>query len=219
MLPLKRQKASPQRRASRRSNMNEFPHPSQLRLVQPSQGRETNSIEPIEPLDEDEVALVEERQGWQMKALKPRHKQIASLLAQGAKRQEIATAMGVTPEYVTMLQKQPLMKDYIREMCEVVGVRFEALFGQAVEVISDVMKNGNDANKLKAARLQMEGTGRIGSRTRGPSGDNGAESRLEKLAERLLYLQSGKRPPGVYDETGEKITDAEFSESFSGEGP
>jgi DNA-binding CsgD family transcriptional regulator len=190
--------------------MNEFPHPSQLRLVPPTERREADLDDP--PQDEDEIALTEERKGWQMKALKPRHRQIASLLAQGAKRQEIAAAMGVTPEYVTMLQQQPLMKDYIREMCEVVGVRFEALFGQAVEVISDVMKNGNDSNRLKAARLQMEGTGRVGSRDRRPSGDSGAESRLEKLAERLLYLQSGKRPPGVYSENGEAITEAEFSE-------
>lgn len=197
--------------------MTEFPHPSQLRLVKPTEPSEAVS-NPIVESDEDEVALFEEKQGWMMKSLKPRHKQIASLLAQGAKRQEIAAAMGVTPEYVTMLQKQPLMQGYIKEMCEVVGVRFEALFGQAVEVISDVMKNGNDSNRLKAARLQMEGTGRIGSRTRQPSEDTNAESRLEKLAARLLYLQSGKRPPGVYSENGEAITDAEFSEPVGGQG-
>jgi hypothetical protein len=197
--------------------MTDFPHPSQLRLVPPTERREADNAS-CEDVDEITQALVEEKVGWQMKKLTPRHKQIASLLAQGAKRQEIAAAMQVTPEYVTMLQKQPLMKDYIREMCEVVGVRFEALFAQSVEVISEVMKSGSDANKLKAARLQMEGTGRVGSRDRRPSGESGAESRLEKLAERLLYLQSGKRAPGVYSENGEAITDAEFSESSRGEG-
>lgn len=167
------------------------------------------------PQDEDaddERALVEQTAGWQMKKLTQRHRQIASLLAQGLDRRTISKMIGVTPEYVTMLTKQPLMKQYINEMCEHVGVRFEALFEKAVDVIAETMTNGTEAGKLKAARLQLEGTKRIGRPDLAPKDVGVVTDRLEQLAQRLLYLQSGKHPPGVYSENGEQISEAEFRE-------
>lgn len=171
-----------------------------------------------EELQEDFHAA-EANPRWEMKKLTQRHKQIASLLAQGEKNVVIADLMKVTPQYVSMLTRQPMMRAYIAEMCEAVGVRFESLFAQAVEVIADTMKNGSEAGKLKAARLQLEGTKRIGRPDPNPKGESDSVGRLERLAERLLYLQGGVRPPGVYSEAGEKITDAEFSVAGGGQVP
>lgn len=174
---------------------------------------------PTDLIDEDEATLLNGSagSGWQMKKLTQRHKNIASLMAQGASRQDIAKLADVTPEYITMLSKQPLMQQHIRSICELAGTRMEALFERVVDTIAETLDKGSEGGKLKAARLQLEATKRIGRADLSPRSGNDGADRLERLAERLIYLQSGKRPPGVYDENGEAVTDAEFSEPLSGQ--
>ena len=138
-----------------------------------------------QPLDDEEVA------GWQMKELKPKHKQVCAMLAQGIDRRTISNVVGVTPEYITMLAKQPLMKEYIAEMCQAAGLQLDAMFVQSVEVISEVMANGSPKERVAAARLQMEATKRIGSGSSIPKEIIDTNDRLARLAERLLYLQGG----------------------------
>lgn len=181
---------------------------------------QTSTPQPLVPADEDETALYSDvvPVGWQMRQLKPKHKNIAALIAQGLPYVQIAKLMDVTPVYVSMLSRQPLMKAYIAEMCEITGVRLEAMFEKVVDTIAETLDRGSEAGKLKAARLALEVQGRVGARDAAPRSGNDSVGRLERLAERLIYLQSGQRSPGVYDEAGEKITDAEFSESFSGQG-
>ena len=133
----------------------------------------------------------EEHVGWQMKELKPKHKQVCAMLAQGIDRRTISNVVGVTPEYITMLSKQPLMKDYIAEMCQAAGLQLDAMFVQSVEVISEVMANGSPKERVAAARLQMEATKRIGSGSSIPKEIIDTNDRLARLAERLLYLQGG----------------------------
>ena len=138
-----------------------------------------------QPLDDEEVV------GWQMKELKPKHKQVCAMLAQGIDRRTISNVVGCTPEYITMLSKQPLMKDYIAEMCQAAGLQLDALFVQSVEVISEVMANGSPKERVAAARLQMEATKRWGSGSSIPKEIIDTNDRLARLAERLLYLQGG----------------------------
>jgi len=133
----------------------------------------------------------EEHAGWQMKELKPKHKQVCAMLAQGIDRRTISNVVGVTPEYITMLSKQPLMKEYIAEMCQAAGLQLDAMFVQSVEVISEVMANGSPKERVAAARLQMEATKRIGSGSSIPKEIIDTNDRLARLAERLLYLQGG----------------------------
>lgn len=176
---------------------------------------EVSIPEPDLPEDEDEAALyeAEPKIGWQMKKLKPKHKQIASLLAQGARNIDIAKMIGVTPEYVSMLTRQPLMQSYIAEMCQHTGLRVEALFEKSVDVIADTLRTGTESGRLKAARLQLEVTKRIGRGEPLSNQGGGTEERLLKLAERLIFLQSGQRRlPGVFNEDGTEIQEAEFSE-------
>lgn len=174
---------------------------------------------PDDPEDEDEANLLAESPtpNWQLKKLKVKHKQVASLLAQGARNVDIARMLGITPEYVHMLTKQPLVIAYIQEMCQHTGVRLESLFEKSVDVIADTLRTGSEAGRLKAARLQLEATKRIGrgEPAQGPPG--GVEERLVQLAQRLIFLQSGaRRQPGVYNEDGSPIEEAEFSEPSSG---
>jgi hypothetical protein len=145
---------------------------------------------------------------WELKELKPLHKQVASLVAQGMKNVQVAALCNITPEYVSALIRQPLVKAHIAEMCEVVGVRLEALFEQSVEVIAETMTNGTRGEKLKAARLQMEATKRIGAHNPVSLLPVGATDRLLLLSERLLALQSNVRKGRTFDENGKEVSES-----------
>src|SRR6266850_1170162 len=137
---------------------------------------------------------------WQLKKLTELHKQAAALLAQGVGRQTVATACDFTPEYITMLQQQPLFIGYVKEMTAAAATRLEALFDESVEVIADTMKNGTEDGKLKAVKLQLEATGRVGQnaeRERTP----GDSDRLSVLAERLVSLLATQRRRVFENET------------------
>lgn len=144
---------------------------------------------------------------WELKKLKPMHQQVAALLAQGMTNVDIARICEITPQYITMLLKQPLFKQYLSEKCEAVGVRLEALFEQSVEVIAHTLKNGSEGGKLKAARLQFEATKRIGRGEVAIVDGAGSIERLERLAARLTQLNHKSRQV----QEGE-ITDAEFTQ-------
>jgi len=149
-------------------------------------------------------------QPWELKKLKPMHQQVAALLAQGMKNVEIAAICEITPQYITMLLRQPLFKQYVSDKCEAAGVRMEALFEQSVEVIAHTLANGSEGGKLKAARLQLEGTKRLG-RNDAPINDGaGATDRLERLAARLIELNA--RSQTLHPQISEPILDAEFTE-------
>jgi len=146
-----------------------------------------------QPSDADRV---EEAVGWQLSELKPKHKQICSMLAQGIKRGAIAEVIGCTPEYITMLSKQAIIQNYIRDMCQAAGLQLDAMFVQSVDTIQEVMANGTHRDKLNAVRLQMEATKRIGSSISPSAEVIDTNSRLAKLAERLLALKTpAKREP------------------------
>lgn len=128
---------------------------------------------------------------WLMKSLSEKHKLVAALLAQGVDRQSIAVAADFTPEYITMLQNQPLFIAYVKEMTAAASTQLEALFCKSADVIADTMTSGNADERLKAAKLQMEATGRInrgGELPRQPAGD-----RLDVLADRLVALLQTQR--------------------------
>jgi len=158
----------------------------------------------------------EEKTGWVMKSLQPKHKQICSLLAQGIPRQTIAQIAGVTPEYISMLSGQKLMQDYIKELAKVADLQLEAMFVQSVEAIGDTLANGNHAEKMKAARLQMEATRRIGSKSVEPEKLIDTNNRLAKLAERLLYLQGNIQTSDII--TAEVISHEEVQEGPAWQG-
>lgn len=122
-----------------------------------------------------------------LKELSPKHRQVAALLAQGVNREMVAAACDFTPEYVTWLGGDPLFIDYIKEMSKLAGTQLEAMYTRSVEVIGENLMAGSNEDKMRAARLQMEATGRIGKNIR-PAGDDSGMDRLEVLAERLLVL-------------------------------
>lgn len=154
------------------------------------------------PHEEQEVAQTQPK--WEMKELKPWHKNLASMVAQGIDRQTIAYAMDCTPEYVSMLARQPKMIEYMRELADFANFQLESQFAKSVAAIGDVLENGGHKEKMQAARLQLEATKRIGSRGVDTEKVVDTNARLARLAERLMYLQGGQKPTDIID--GEVVT-------------
>ncbi len=152
-----------------------------------------------EPLFESE-----EKPQWVLTKLKPVHLSICSLVAQGNKYVDIAKMVGVTPQYITMLMRQQIIKDEVVRKAELVGTRLELLFEKSVDTIVDAMENGNHKEKLQAARLQLEATRRIGRIDPFALTGNVPSDRLENLAKRLEGLLD-KTKGGLYDEAGNPL--------------
>jgi hypothetical protein len=154
-------------------------------------------------LAQDIVPTSEVGSKYDLKELSPKHKQVCSMLAQGHDRATIAAVIGITPEYISMLAKQPLVQAYVRDMSAVANLQLEAMFTSAVTAIGDTLQNGNYSDKVKAARLQLEATKRVGSSGSLIHEVVDSNARLAKLAERLLYLQGHQGQASVEVEEGE----------------
>lgn len=139
------------------------------------------------PFEEQQAAY--EQPKWELKELKPWHKNLASMVAQGIDRQTVAACMDCTPEYVSMLARQPKIIEYMRAISDYANLQLESQFEKAVVAIGDTLANGNHKEKMQAARLQMEATKRIGARGGEVGKSEDTVNRLARLAERLLYLQ------------------------------
>lgn len=144
---------------------------------------------------------------WEMKKLLPWHKQLCSMLAQGIDRQTIAQVFQKTPEYISMLAGQDLIRVEVSEMKRFAEFQLEAQFVKSVSVIGEVLENGSAKEKIQAARLQLEATRRIGPRMVEEEKLIDTNARLARLAERLLSLQGGVGATQVI--TAEVITNEE----------
>lgn len=96
-----------------------------------------------------------------LKKLGNRHKQAISLVLQGLSREDAGEATGYAPEYITFLLQQPVAKEYIAHINRAVGTQLEALYGKSVQAIADGLRDGDSEVKLKAAKLQLQTTGRL----------------------------------------------------------
>jgi hypothetical protein len=159
--------------------------------------------------------MVQSDGAYQLKELKPKHRNILSLVAQGVGRGDIAQICDITPEYVSMLCRMPICKQYIAGLNEVVEVQLEGMFGKSVAAISDALDNGSTADKLKGARLQLEATKRIGRPADIAPQSSSTEERLLRLSERLTSLIVDRRSVqnlNTSSPTPEVIEDASFEE-------
>lgn len=96
-----------------------------------------------------------------LKKLSNRHKQAISLILQGVSREEAAEATGFVPQYMTFLLQQPIAKDFIAHVNRAVATQLEALYGKSVAAISDGLNHRDPEVALKAAKLQLQTTGRL----------------------------------------------------------
>ena len=136
---------------------------------------------------EPERGLAVPATGFALKNIKPIHREVASLLAQGVPRKVIAEVCDFTPEYITMLTREPAIAAILEEHVQFAERQMLALTEKAVSVVSEVMDNGSDESRLKAARLQMESAGRLGRFADSPISPVDP-NHLDNLAARLVSL-------------------------------
>lgn len=98
---------------------------------------------------------------WELQKLSQKHKTIVALHSQGVNREEIGQVAGCTPQYVSMIVAQPLAQKYLAEVEAYQDSRMKALYGQSVEAIAKGLDSGDEEVALKAARLQLEATGKM----------------------------------------------------------
>jgi hypothetical protein len=167
----------------------------------------------LEPLPESED---ENLPAFILQKLNTKHKEALALVAQGMPLNRVGPLVGYTKEYVGMLLRQPLAKEYLAKMNEAVGTRLEAMFEQSVEVIADTMKNGSNGEKLKAARLQLEATKRIGRGDTFAVIAQNSDERLGRLADRLVSLLNHAKG-NTFNEDGTPAESPEVLKYVSGE--
>ena len=100
---------------------------------------------------------------WELKKLSQKHKNIIALHVQNVSRTDIGDMCNCTPEYVSMIIAQPLAKAYLRDVEKYMDSRMEALYGRTVDIIHAGLNGDATDTQLKAARLQMEATGKLKS--------------------------------------------------------
>lgn len=99
-----------------------------------------------------------------LRKLSPKHRNIASLLAQGLGRGEISKIVHCVPEYVTMLAKQPLFQDYVKDISAFVDTRMRAMHEKSVDVLGQLLQTGTEDTKLRAAQTVMKAIGKDGQK-------------------------------------------------------
>jgi hypothetical protein len=135
-----------------------------------------------------------------LQKLTEKHQQVAALLAQGLGRNEIAQFVDFTPARITQLTHEPVFQKYFQEMVEFSQLQVEAMFSKTVEVIGEALNDGGDRDgQLKAARLQLEVTGRVGKVERNNPTNEDSINRLTRLAERLTVTLGTMRNKGAID--------------------
>jgi len=132
----------------------------------------------------DEVALpainpLKLQEGWKLKKLSQKHKNMIALHCQNMKREDIGEIVGCTPEYVSMILAQPLAKEYLREVELYLDQRLQGLYNKTVDVIEAGLDGAATDAQLKAARLQMEATGKL-------KGDKAENQSAEDVVTALL---------------------------------
>ena len=102
-----------------------------------------------------------------------------------------------------------MFKQYLAEMSEHCEARLEALFEKSVDVIADGMLYGDTDSQLKAARMQLEVTGRVGKNDRPNTATDKSIERLSLLAERLTGLLGTARQAQTIDGVATVISERE----------
>ncbi len=122
---------------------------------------------------------------WQPKHLTQKHKNIIALHAQGLSRSEISEFCKCTPEYVSMIVATPITKEYMADLDRYLDSRLSALYGKAVQTIADGMDGAASDTQLKAARLQLEATNKLGK------ADKEQQSAEDVVSAILKYASAG----------------------------
>lgn len=147
---------------------------------------------------------------YEPQKLNARHREMIRLHALGYKGVQIAQILGVTPQNVYDTLGTPLAQAFLQEIEEArngsvqdVRERLQEISPLAVEVVLDVMQNGSESNRLKAADKVLDKTGQKPGETHNHNHVHLTKDDIEDIK------REHAGGPRVIDEGGEK----EFNET------
>lgn len=111
-------------------------------------------------------ATSEAKGTYEPQALNARHREIIRLHALGYKHTQIGAMLSIAPQTVGYVVNSPLGKGFLSEIAEArtgsvkdVHNRLQEMSPFAAEVMLDIMAEGKESNKLRAAEKVLEMTG------------------------------------------------------------
>lgn len=118
---------------------------------------------------------------WVLKHLKQIHKDAISLSLTGKlSREQVAEYCGKTPAWVTLILKQPLAREYIKELEDFLDLRLRGLYEKSVAAIDAGLSSPKVSDKLAAATLQLRTIGKL------DPADSGAAQTAEDVVAAML---------------------------------
>ena len=130
---------------------------------------------------DNSAAPVREKNPFILKRITQRHKDMAVLSLQGLSRGKVAEFCGCTPEYITMINKQPLIRAYIADLEAHADLRLRGLYEKSISAIDAGLTSPKISDKLAAAQLQLSTIGKLK-----PSEDIGKETAEDVVSAMLI---------------------------------
>jgi hypothetical protein len=97
---------------------------------------------------------------WVLKRLSQKHKDMVTLSLQGLDREKVAEFCGCTPQYVTMINKQPLARILIAELESHLDLRLRGMYVKSLNALDKALTSPKIADQLAAAQIQLKAIGK-----------------------------------------------------------
>lgn len=157
---------------------------------------------------------------YEPQKLNARHREMIRLHALGYKGVQIAQILGVTPQNVYDTLNTPLAQAFLQEIEEArngsvqdVRERLQEISPLAVEVVLDVMQNGSETNRLKAADKVLDKTGQKPGETHNHNHVHLTKDDIEDIKREHAggprVIEEGEKE---FNETNRQLPDSEEAE-------
>ncbi len=121
---------------------------------------------------------------WILKRLSQKHKDMITLSLQGLDREKVGEFCGCTPQYVTMVNRQPLARVFIAELESHLDLRLRGLYERSLDALQAGLTSPKIADKLAAAQIQLKAIGKA------EPGPDSAKQTAEDVVSALLIQGS-----------------------------
>ena len=138
-------------------------------------------------------------------SLTPTEKLALVHLASGRTKKYITTKLRLSQEKLNKLMLRDDSRQFVAELTHGAHLQMEALYVKSVDAVRETLEKGAYPDKIKAARLQMESTRRIGAMTAPSQGVVDVEARLVDLAHKLVDLNRQSKSGNTLTLTARRI--------------
>lgn len=112
------------------------------------------------PQDGQQSSAQVQKNPWILKRLSQKHKDMIALSLQGLDREKVGEYCGCTPQYVTMINRQPLAREYIADLESHMDLRLRGLYSRSLDALQAGLSSPRISDKLAAAQIQLRAIGK-----------------------------------------------------------